>query len=316
MTASQSKALVVVGSYNQDFTFQCARLPDQGETVAGQDFRFASGGKGSNQAVAAARLGIGVTLIARVGHDPFGDEALRMLAAEGVDTRYVRRSPDRPTGAAAIVLNTAGDNRIIVVPGANAACTPEMLHEVRQAWSGSRLTLVQLEIPLPAVRAALELGRAHGGLTLLNPAPATALDLELRSGLFPLVDILTPNETEAATLTGMRVETPGDAEAAARALQRLGAAAVVVTLGARGAVLLETSGTVRHIAAPPVKVVDTTGAGDAFNGALAVALVQGNSLEAAVRMAVCAGALSVTRPGAAPAMPTLAELRQRFPEVC
>ena len=292
------RSVVVVGSSNTDMVVRSERLPRPGETVLGGAFGMAAGGKGANQAVAAARLGARAAFVARVGTDTFGDAALAGFQAEGIDCRFVVQDPDAPSGVALIGVDKGtGENFILVASGANAALSEENIERARPVIEGAAVLLCQLENPLKAVRAALRMARAAGVLTILNPAPAQPLD----DALLSLVDVLTPNETEAAELTG-----ESEPRAAAQHLRARGVRNVVVTLGADG-VLLAAAESLEHIPGLHVSpVVDTTAAGDCFNGALAVALAEGRVLRDAVQFAQRAAALSVTKPGAQPSLPTRA----------
>ena len=286
--------VIVVGSINTDLVVVAERLPAPGETVSGGRFSRHGGGKGANSAVAAARLGAQVTMVAAVGSDPFGDEALALLEREGIDTAAVARV-DAPTGVALINVDAAGENQIAVASGANAEVDPDAVERaVRSAGPG--VVLTNHEVPLAARLAA---ARAAQGPVVLNPAPAA----ELPDELLALGPILTPNAGEAAELTGER-----DPEAAARALAARTGAPVVVTLGAQGVLVLD-GGTAERLRAPEVTPVDTTGAGDAFNGALAVALAEGRGLRDAADFAVAAAALSTRAEGARESMPRRAEVR-------
>ena len=280
--------VIVVGSVNTDLVVVAERLPGPGETVSGGRFSRHGGGKGANAAIAAARLGARVTMVGAVGRDPFGDEALELLGREGIETGAVARA-DAPTGVALINVDAAGENQIAVAPGANAGVDPVAVERAVRA-AGPGVVLTNHEVPL-AVRLAA--ARAARGPVVLNPAPAA----EIPGELLALGPILTPNAGEAAELTGER-----DPEAAAAALAERTGAPVVVTLGAGGALARTVSGTVLA-PAPDVTPVDTTGAGDAFNGALAVALAEGRELRDAVRFAVAASALSTRAAGAREGMP-------------
>ncbi len=296
-----SPRIVVVGSSNTDMIVQADRLPLPGETVLGGDLAIAPGGKGANQAVAAARLGAAVTFIARVGQDMFGQEALRNFQREGLDIRYLVQDSQAPSGVALIVVGPGGQNIIAVAPGANQRLTPADVETARPAFVQARAVLLQLEIPIETVLAAAQAGRAAGATVILNPAPAPSRPLP--AALFEAVDILTPNETEAAALTGKQ-----EPEGAAAALLARGVDTVIVTLGAEGALVATGSDPMQHIPGFRVKAVDATAAGDAFNGGLAVALAQREALDAAVRYAHAVAALSVTRLGAQPSLPTAAEV--------
>jgi ribokinase len=293
----------VVGSANVDLTFRTANLPRPGETLPGRAFKLDFGGKGANQAVSAARLGAAVTLIARVGCDLFGDQALERLRQEGIDSAHVSKDGERPTGVASIAVDDAGRNCIVVVGGANLALSPDDVRAAADALRAAHVLVAQFEVALPTVLEALTIARAAGVRTLLNPAPAATVPEEM----MPLIDICVLNETEAEQLTGRPVTTPEEAKAAAATLHRRGAGAVLVTLGGNGVLVLDDAGA-EHLSALEVPVVDTTGAGDAFIGGLAVFLAEGLSLRAAAELANAVAALSVTRLGAQAALPARAEL--------
>ena len=298
------RRISILGIFAADLTFLTPRLPAWGETVLGAGFRTGPGGKGSNQALAAARLGGDVGLIARVGRDAFGEMARSLHAEAGTDLADLSVSATHPTGTAAIIVDAArGENAIIVVPGAAGTLAEADITAAEPRIAASAIFLTQLELPLPVARAGLTLARRHGARTILNPAPAAALD----DGMLALADILTPNETEAGALAGMAIETVADAERAARALRTRGVGSVIVTLGANGALVCTARATTHIPAVATGRVIDTTGAGDAFNGALAVALAEGASLEDATRFGAAAAGLAVTRPGAAPPL-TRAEI--------
>jgi ribokinase len=291
-------SVAVVGGINVDLVFGAPRWPRAGETLNGTTFGVYPGGKGANQAVAAARAGGAVTMVGRLGDDAFGQTARRFLEADGVDLRYTTVDPQAGTGVAGIVVEPDGTNRIIVVPQANDRVSVEDAERAAPALRAAGVLLLQLEVPREASLLAARLARAGGATVVLNPAPAGDLPDEL----LPLVDVLVPNETEAGQLTGLPVETAEQAAVAGRALRARGVPAVVLTLGARGALLLDGSGEQR-VAPFAVQVVDTTAAGDAFCGVLAVALAEGLSLPQAARRASAAGALATTRPGAGPSLP-------------
>jgi ribokinase len=299
----KAPALVVVGSANTDMIIQLDHLPRPGETLLGGTFSTAAGGKGANQAVAAARAGGRVALVACVGRDTLGREALAGYRRDRINTTHVRRDPVQPSGVALIFVARGGENCIAVAPGANHQLTSADVARAESAIAGARAVLLQLEIPLAAVRAALRLARRHRVPVILNPAPAQPLPRALLSQ----IDLLTPNETEAELLTGIRVRQPASAIRAARALRAQGVGTVILTLGARGA-LVATSEGEELVPGFKVKAVDTTAAGDVFNGALAVALGEGRPLVAATRFACAAAALSVTRLGAQPSAPTRKEI--------
>lgn len=296
MTAAGPAQIGVVGSANMDLVVTVQRAPGRGETVVGRGFTTGPGGKGANQAVAAARAGAAVRMVGAVGRDEFGDRVLAALHASGVDTAGVRRV-DKATGTAHIVVDAAGENSIVVVPGANG--TVERLTAADEALlAGCRLVLLQLELPLPAVLGAAAATRSAGARVVLTPAPIPTD--RLPAALWSDVDIMVPNEHEARRLTGL-----ADPDAAAAALLHL-VPAVVVTLGDRGCRYADRSGARLAVPARPVAAVDTTAAGDTFAGALAVALAEGAQVAAALHWATAAAALAVQRPGASGSMPTRA----------
>ncbi|HET6413872.1 MAG TPA: ribokinase [Anaeromyxobacter sp.] len=290
--------VVVVGSINMDLVVRTVRLPEPGETVSGKSFAQIPGGKGANQAVAAARLGARTAMVGCLGDDAFGAELERVLAADGIDCRAVRKVPGVPTGVALIEVDDAGRNHIVVVPGGNGRLEVADVRAQEKLLAGARAVVLQLEIPLETVIFTAARARALGKLVVLNPAPAQPLPPELLAA----ADYLVPNELEAAALTGCRVDSPAAAEEAARSLRGQGARNVIVTLGALG-VLSATEGEVRHHPARPVRAVDSTAAGDTFIGGLCTALVEGRSLDRAVAFAQAAAAISVTRPGAQTSIP-------------
>jgi ribokinase len=278
-------------------------LPAAGETLLGGAFSTAPGGKGANQAVGAARAGGRVTLVACVGRDPLGDQALSGFRRDGIDVRYIRRDPKAPSGAALIFVAAGGENCIAVASGANLRLTPADVRRAAAAIRAAKVLVLQLETPLPAVEAAAALARRSGVPVILNPAPARALP----DSLLRQVDVITPNETEAETLTGVRVDSPARAGAAADRLLERGASSVIVTLGRRGCYVAE-GGRRSLVPAHRVRAVDSTAAGGIFNGALAVALGEGRSLLEAARFACAAAAVSVTRLGAQPSAPHRREI--------
>ncbi|HTU88707.1 MAG TPA: ribokinase [Gemmataceae bacterium] len=294
--------ICVVGSSNIDLTFRMPRLPRPGETLAGQSFQLGFGGKGANQAVMAARLGARVTMVSRVGRDIFGEQTVHNYQQHGIDTTHVLRDASQPTGTAAIVVEESGQNCILLVPGANASLSPDDVRTAASILGECGMLLCQLEVPVETTLEAFRIARAAGVRTLLNPAPAAPLPDEL----LRLTDLCVPNETETEMLTGQRVTTPEEARAAAEMLRQRGAGAVLVTLGARGVVLVEEGW--EHLAATPVRAVDASGAGDAFIGSLAVFLLEGLPLRQAAQLANRAAALSVTRPGTQASFPTRDEI--------
>lgn len=295
--------VLVIGSANLDFTCAVERLPREGETVSGGTLHVAHGGKGANQAVAARRLGAEVRLVAALGRDAFGDQIVEQLSAEGIPGEGLHRIPDSPTGIALIVVDREGRNQIAVAPGANHRLDPARVAPPDLQWA--QVLLCQLEVPLPTVQLALDTARRLGVFTILNPAPARQLPPEI----FPLVDLLTPNELEAGALTGVQIETLDDAARAARRFLELGVRQVIVTLGSRGALFCDGD-RAQHFPAFPVEVVDTVAAGDAFNGALATGLAAGGTLAEAIPLANAAGALACTRYGAQPSLPRRAEVEE------
>jgi ribokinase len=301
--AVPSAQIFVVGSANTDLFVRVPTLPRPGETVSGGTFFTARGGKGANQAVAAARAGGSVALIACLGDDSLGDETLAALSEEGIAVHAVRRMPNTPSGVALILVDERGENSIAVAPGANALLTPEQVVPSVEGLSSADVLVAQLETPLDTVLAAARAARRVGARVILNPAPAR----ELPDELLQLVSVLTPNEAEAARLAGMsNAEGRGPEEVATALLQR-GVGAVAITLGAAGAYVA----TREHRELVPghrVDVRDTTGAGDVFNGALAVALAEQMPIGDAVRFANAAAAISVTRDGAQPAAPHRSEI--------
>ncbi len=303
---SEPPRICVVGSSNIDLIFRTPRLPRPGETLAGHGFRLDFGGKGANQAVLAARLGARVAMLSRVGRDLFGGQIRANYRREGIDAEHVSVDEHRPTGAASIAVDDAAQNCILVVPGANLGLAPAHVRQAADAIRSAHVLLCQLEVPQETVCEAFRLAREAGVRTILNPAPAAPL----ADDLLRLADLCVPNEPELEALTGRPVASLEQVEAAARELARRGPEALVVTLGERGALVIE-GGTADHIPAVPVAAVDPTGAGDAFIGALGVYLASGMQLRAAVRQANTVAALSVTRPGAQASFPSRAEV-ERF----
>ncbi len=293
--------IVVIGSANTDMVVRTERIPSPGETVLGGEYQMGQGGKGANQAVAAARLGGEVTFVARLGRDALGRESYAAYQAEGINLDFLIWDETGPSGVALIIVNQAGENIIAVAPGANAHLSPADIQAAEPAIRNADCLLLQLEIPLQTVQAAVDLAARHQVRVILNPAPAAALP----SALLSKVDLLTPNETEAALLA--EVSTEQDPAQLGRLLrQKYGVRQVVITLGKAGALICGDRA--ERLPAFAVRPVDTVGAGDAFNGSLAVALGRGADLRAAVRFANAAAALSTTRPGAQSAMATAAEV--------
>ncbi len=297
------KRVVVVGSYNTDLTIKTAKIPRPGETVIGGIFSRGGGGKGANQAVAAARAGADVSIIARVGEDPLGKEALAKLIEERIDARHVRLDTDVPTGVAFIIVDEHGENSIVVASGANSCLTPSDIERAGDVIASAKVLLVQLESPLDAVRAAIALAHCNGSVVILNPAPAHSLDRHLLSE----IDIITPNAVEAEMLTGIKIIDEESLRAAAQALLQFGIGRVLITLGKKG-VFSATKMKTEWIQAFKVRAIDSTGAGDVFNGALAAFLAEGMPVEDAARMASAAAAIAVTRMGAQVSAPLRCEI--------
>ena len=295
--------ILVVGSSNTDLIIKAARIPKPGETILGGEFARAAGGKGANQAVAAARAGGDVTFIARVGRDANGDAARAGFAADGINVKSVIRDPSRPSGVALILVDQHGENSIAVASGANDKLSPADVRRAKPAFRRAQIVLLQLETPLPTVVASAELAAAAGVRVVLNPAPAWPLPAQLLKRIY----LLTPNESEAELLTGVAVTDEATATRAADNLLARGVENVIITLGARGA-FVAGKNLRQFIPGFKVRAVDATGAGDIFNGALVVALAEGRSLLEAASFASAAAAISVTRFGAQPSVPMRREI--------
>jgi ribokinase len=290
--------ITVVGSSNTDMIIRVPHLPQPGETVLGGSFSTARGGKGANQAVAAARMGGSVTFIGRVGNDMFGEEALKGLKGDHINTSLLIRDPVAPTGIAQIIVDETGKNMIAVASGANMNLSEEDINKARKVMLASDILLLQLEIPLQTVRYAARMAYENNIKVILNPAPAHILDDELLG----YISVLTPNKNEAESLTGITITDDRSVELAGRILLERGLTRVIITLGSKGAMVIDNGGA-ELVPAFRVKPVDTTAAGDVFNGALSVALVEGKNFYEAVRFANAAAALSTTRLGAQPSVP-------------
>lgn len=298
------KPIVILGIFVADTSYRADRMPKMGETILGRTFALGPGGKGSNQSVAAAMAGGKTHIITRLGRDDFAQIARSTWDKAGV-TPEVTEDAESYTGAAFIFLEHAtGNNAIIVAPGAAARITPQDLEAKTELIRSASIFVTQLEQPIPAARRGLEIARAAGVTTILNPAPASELD----DDLLALCDYLTPNESEAETLTGLPVTTLVEAERAADALLARGVGAVVITLGGNGALYRDRARSVHVPVISAGPVVETTGAGDAFNGGFAVALSEGRDVVEAVRFGCATAGISVTRPGTAPAMPSRSEI--------
>ncbi len=295
--------VAILGIYVADLAFRAARQPAMGETILGTSFAMGPGGKGSNQTVAAARAGADVTFITKLGKDEFGDRALAMYAKEGVNVR-AEQVTDNSTGAAYIfVQDGTGANAIIVVAGAAGTISNRDVEQHKAAIENASVFMTQLEQPIPAAMRGLEIARAAGTTTILNPAPAAPLD----DAIYKLCDYVTPNESEASMLTGVEVTDLASARKAADVLLAKGVGTALITLGGNGSLLHSREKSLHIPVFSAGKVVDTTGAGDAFNGGFAAALARGETPEAAARFGSATAGISVTRPGTAPSMPMRAE---------
>ena len=295
--------LVVLGSINADHILNLESFPTPGETVTGHHYQVAFGGKGANQAVAAGRSGADIAFIACTGDDDIGERVRRQLQSDGIDVAPVRAVKDQSTGVALIFVNAEGENVIGIHAGANAALSVEQVEAEKARIAGAQALLMQLESPLESVLAAAKIAHQHQTTVVLNPAPARDLPDELLS----LIDIITPNETEAEKLTGIRVENDDDAAKAARVLHEKGIGIVMITLGSRG-VWVSHDGQGRRVPGFKVQAVDTIAAGDTFNGAFVTALLEGTALDEAIRFAHAAAAIAVTRKGAQPSVPWREEI--------
>jgi len=297
--------IAVVGSINMDLVVRCGRLPRPGETIIADDAREIPGGKGANQAVAAARLGAKVSMIGRVGSDSFADRLLDNLRHERVDTAHTLRTEDCASGLAIISVEATGENSITVVPGANGHMTPNDIDAASDKIERAEVLLLQLEIPMEVVLAAIRVARDANTRVILDPAPVPD---HVPNGLLD-VDFICPNESEAAALLGQSADSIEDV-IAAKSLAKRGPGTAIITLGSRGAVVCETSGLCQHIPSIDVQAVDTTAAGDAFAGAFGVSLAEKSSILDAVRFGCIAGAIAASRIGAQPSIPIRSEILQ------
>ncbi len=302
--------IAVVGSINADLVVRCSKLPRPGETISARDVQELPGGKGANQAVAAARLDAEVTMIGRVGDDGFGERLRASLQENGVGVDWILTTPQCASGLAVVAVEDSGENAILVAPGANGRLTPADVLAAGEVIRRADMVLLQLEVPLETTIAAVKFARECGTPVILDPAPAPEFGADASASLADLlqVEVACPNESEALALTNVRIDTVADAERAACCLRSLGPKYGIVTLGARGAVLCVPDSSPLLIPAFPINAVDTTAAGDAFAAALAVRMAKGAAMPDAVRFACAAGALAASRPGAQPAMPTVAEV--------
>jgi ribokinase len=296
--------VVVIGSLNMDLVTRAPRLPRGGETLIGQSFATVSGGKGANQAVAAARLGAQVSMVGCVGSDAYGEELREALMVEQIDCQAVS-TVEGSSGVALIVVDDNSQNAIVIVAGANGALTPQVIDRFDAVLQAADVIICQLEVPDATVGHALKRGRELGKIVILNPAPASR---PLPADWYASIDYLIPNESEASALSGLPVDSLASAETAATRLIALGAGKVIITLGAQGSMFANGTG-FEHFPAPTVKAVDTTAAGDTFVGGFAAALASGKTEAEAIRFGQVAAALSVTRAGAQPSIPTLSDVQ-------
>ena len=297
-TQTSKRQILVVGSSNTDMVIKAAHLPRPGETILGGTFFMNPGGKGANQAVAIARLGGPVTLICKTGSDIFGHQSQQLFEEEGINTSYVFSDSGNPSGVALITVDEKAENCIVVASGANANLLPSDLEKAEEAIERADLVLMQLEVPMETVCFVADIAWQKGKKVILNPAPAHPLPADLLRHLY----LITPNETEAEMITGVKITDESSAGEAARALSGMGVQHVIITLGSKGA-LIYSNGKAEMVPALKVEAVDTTAAGDVFNGALTVALSEGRSLKEAARFACKASAISVTRVGAQSSAP-------------
>ncbi|MHC8394063.1 ribokinase [Pseudomonas sp. LB3P93] len=296
--------VVVIGSLNMDLVTRAPRLPRGGETLIGESFATVSGGKGANQAVAASRLGAEVSMVGCVGSDAYGEELRGALLAEHIDCQAVS-TVEGSSGVALIVVDDNSQNAIVIVAGANGALTPQVIDQFDAVLQAADVIICQLEVPDATVGHALKRGRELGKIVILNPAPASR---PLPADWYASIDYLIPNESEASALSGLPVDSLETAETAATRLIALGAGKVIITLGAQGSMFANGTG-FEHFPAPTVKAVDTTAAGDTFVGGFAAALASGKTEAEAIRFGQVAAALSVTRAGAQPSIPTLSDVQ-------
>ncbi|APZ93017.1 ribokinase [Fuerstiella marisgermanici] len=305
-TAAARPNILVVGSINMDLVARCSRLPLPGETLFGTSLHEISGGKGANQAVGAARLNANVSLIGRLGDDGFSSTLRNNLAENCVSVDHLLQTEDCSSGVAIINVEDSGQNCITVIPGANGRLTPDDIHTCESAFADASILMLQLEVPLETVLAAIALAKKHNVPVILDPAPA----LESFPAELLNVDYACPNETEASLLTGLPVNSVAEAEAAAKKLCALGVKHSIVTLGERGVVCCDQNGNLHHAKPPTVTVVDTTAAGDAFAAAFAVQVSQQRPIAEALSFACAAGAIAASREGAQPGMPTQADVER------
>lgn len=301
------KKILVIGSFMTDLVVQADRLPKNGETFIGNSFNQFTGGKGANQAVTAARLGGKVDMIGKVGDDAFGQEHIEALENDGIDSKNVFRDPKKATGVGSITLDAEGNNRIIVVPGANMELTVEEIESCEALIAANDIIILQLEVPLPVVYRSIELARKHNKFVIFNPAPAQKIDEKYND----MINLIIPNETEAELLTGIAIKTDQDAQKAAAELRSKGFEKVIITLGERG-ILFQDNTNSFFKNAHKVQVEDTTAAGDSFIGGLAFGLSIDYPIEAALEWAVATSAVTVSRLGAQPSLPTFSEVEKQL----
>jgi ribokinase len=300
----KSRKIVVIGSSNTDMVIKADRLPAPGETIIGGTFLMNPGGKGGNQAVAAARMGGNVSFISKTGNDVFGKQSKELYRSEGINSDYIFTDPTNPSGVALITVDEAGENCIVVASGANASLSAQDMESAKTEIETAGLVLLQLEIPIETVEYAAEMAHNKGIPVILNPAPARVLSAKMLKMLY----MITPNETEAEMLTGIKVSDREQAKKAADVISAMGVKIVVITMGSQGAFIKENNA-YHFVEATPVKAMDTTAAGDCFTGSLCVGLSEGLSVVDAVKMAGKAAAISVTRMGAQGSMPFRKELK-------
>ncbi len=301
---SSIKPIYVIGSINTDMVAMTEALPYPGETVMGREFMMTAGGKGANQAVAASRMGGNVTMIGRLGNDVFAEQSINRLKSENINCEFITKDIEKASGVALISVNKNGENHIVVAPGANATLTKERLKAVLNEMPDNAIVMMQLEIPLESVMSVIEFCKKSNIKIILDPAPAKNLTPEFTQGLY----MITPNEMEATTLTGTKIKDLSDVEKVATKLLGYGSQYVLITMGANGVYLASQNDEFEYIPSPKVTTVDSTAAGDCFNGTLAVAISQGLSVREATKKACIAASISVTRKGAQDSMPFLSEL--------
>ena len=306
MEVRKPGGILVVGSANMDLVVFSDRFPRPGETILGDRFEMIPGGKGVNQAVCSARLGAETTFLGRMGRDEFHKSLSATMRRDRIDLTYLKSDPHQKTGTALIMVNSQGENEIVVISGSNMSLSKSDVINAERAVENAAIIVTQLEVPTEAVLAAAELARKHNKIFLLNPAPARELPVEL----YPLTNFITPNETELSTLTGQPVKNAEDILKGARCLLDWGVQNVIVTLGASGVVWVSKNNQKKY-PAKKVKAVDTTAAGDAFNGAFACAMAEGQTIDEAISFAIKVAAVSVTRVGAQSSMPTRSEVEDK-----